>query len=54
MAILRPHIVKIGNRHYRKLAFEGSQCIDSPNDLNNGGRFLINCSASVMTHGSCV
>ena len=36
MAILRPHITKIGNRHYRKLAFEGGQFNDAS---DNVGRF---------------
>ena len=41
MAILRPHISKIGNRHYRKLAFEGSQSTESPDNQNDGGRYAI-------------
>ena len=47
MAILRPHISKIGNRHYRKLAFEGSQSTESPDNQNDGGRCAIPVLASL-------
>ena len=47
MAILRPHISKIGNRHYRKLAFEGSQSTESPDNQNDGGRYAIPVLASL-------
>lgn len=37
MAILRPPITKVGNRHYRKLVFEGGQFNDPS---NNDGTFI--------------
>ena len=37
MAILRPHITKVGNRHYRKFAFEGSQFNDTSDNDDTAG-----------------
>ena len=37
MAILRPHITKVGNRHYRKLAFDGSQFNETSDNIGKFG-----------------
>lgn len=41
MAILRPHITKNGNRHYRKLAFEGS-LFSNTSDLSTNAGIVCN------------